>query len=217
MVVPVLVLSLGASACGDDGDRRASQARDVAADAGLAPAVQDFFELAARGASGRFQVTYPNERGDGRLVLTQDPPNRRVDLVTESHLVESRLVRGEVSYLCRPDDDGRLACERTGGNASIGGAFDDQLVAETIDKLRARADEYEFRVDSRKLVGTDASCLVTTPRPSAATGTSVPPKGTMCLSPEGALLVVQSGARSLSATGYTTDIPDGIFDLPVRD
>lgn len=208
----VLVAGCG----GDDtASTRAQQGRDAAANAGLGEEVQDFFALATTSATSTYQVTYPNETGDGRLVVTQDPPNRRVDLVKGTEILESRLVRGEVGYTCLPEGEAReLRCERTSGRAALGGTLDPKAIEQTVERLRERAADYTFEVTERALLGVKASCLVTERRAGAPDDPASGQKGTICLSPEGALLVVQSGDRSVAATGYTTAIPDGIFDLP---
>ncbi len=65
----------------------------------------------------------------------------------------------------------------------------------------------------RPIAGVEASCLVTRilagrERPELGDG------GTLCVSPEGALLLVDQGGEILEATDYGTEIPDGTFVRP---
>jgi hypothetical protein len=63
------------------------------------------------------------------------------------------------------------------------------------------------------VAGVDARCLVTrlrSGRRSAELGES----GTICASPEGAVLLVDQGGERLEATEYGTDVEDDAFVRP---
>src|SRR5438477_13049382 len=63
-------------------DEREKQARDLARQAGLSVDVQDFLARYASAAAHRFEVTYAPSPSGTTVVLVQDPPRRRVDVVT---------------------------------------------------------------------------------------------------------------------------------------
>ena len=213
MLALALVGAGGACGDGDDESERARQARRAAAEAGLSDDVQDVFALAAEGIDGTFQVTYPLD--DGReTVLTQEPPNLRADVLKGGTIVESRLVRGEIAYYCVPDEKKQLDCDRLGTRAGIGGSFASKAVDTVIDRLRERADRYELTVEERRLLDVDARCLIAVRREDAPPDAADAERGTACFSPEGAALLIETADSTLRATEYTTDIPDGIFDLP---
>src|SRR5438105_7942978 len=85
----LLALVVLAGACGshpDTSQRTASgrqrQARDLARRAGLSVDVQDFLARYAAASASRFEVTYAPSSSGTTVALSQDPPRRRVDLVT---------------------------------------------------------------------------------------------------------------------------------------
>src|SRR5690606_20753045 len=103
-LVLALVLAAGQAlaACGDDdrvGDERAGQVRQAALDAGLDDEVADVLALAAAGATATFQVTYAGTEG-AEVMVSQQPPNRRIDVLTAGLIVQSQVVRDGVGYLC---------------------------------------------------------------------------------------------------------------------
>ena len=199
-----VVLLLLLTACSDDpsaSDERADQIREVAEDADLPDDVVDVLELAARGADGTFQVTYPGDDGTS-IVISQDPPDRRIDVVIGDRVVESRVVRGGIGYRCAPaqdDPDGSLDCTRSETGLEGPGAFTEEALRSFADDLAASREDVDLRVESRTIAETDATCLVAGDE-------------TICVSDEGAQLLVDVGDDRLSASGYTTDVPDGTFD-----
>jgi hypothetical protein len=213
----LILLAVSAlAACGDDaGSPRADQVRTAASNAGLASDVQDFLALLSVSGEGTYQITYPNERSNGTLVVTQQPPNRRVDIISGTDVLESRLVRGDRKYDCTADDKGVLTCD-TAGTATPAGAFDPDALNATVDKIVAAASSYDLTIKRRTLVRVEATCLITTRRADAPDDPTAADLGEVCLSAEGGVLRVISGATSLEATGYTTHIPKGIFDLPAK-
>ncbi|MDQ3642905.1 MAG: hypothetical protein M3450_15910, partial [Actinomycetota bacterium] len=127
-----LVLLLLTACAGSDSaaDTRADQVRAAADQAGLPDEVTDVLELAARGAEGTFQVTYPGEEG-ASLVVSQAPPNRRIDIVAGTVVTESRVFRDGVGYRCLPPEGepgGALECTRAQGALQAPGAFTDEAL-----------------------------------------------------------------------------------------
>jgi hypothetical protein len=156
-------------------------------------------ELAARGVDGTYQVTYPGDEG-ASIVISQAPPDRRIDVLAGERIVESRVFRDGVGYRCAPPPDdpgGSLACQRSEAALDAPGAFTDQALKAFAQDL-ADADE-ELKVEARTIADTDATCLVAGDE-------------TICLSDEGAQLLVDANGDRLEATSYTTDLPDGTFD-----
>lgn len=213
-----LVVVVVVSACGGDddpGDERAEQVRTAALDAGLDDDVADFLALAARGQSATYQVTYPGPDEQGELVVANDPPNRRVDVVVDERIVEVQLVLDGEAFRCtRAGDADRIsACERTDAVVDAPGLFSERSLTEVTESLRDRADDFTFRVQTVPIAGVEATCLVTEIREGRARsdlGTS----GTICVSAEGALLKVDQDGETLEAREYTTEVPDNTFVRP---
>ena len=215
-IVLVLVVALG-SACGgndaDDaaGDQRSRQLRDLAADAGLGDEIADFFALAGKGATSTYQLTFASSTPGQTLTVSQDLPNRRLDVAQGSTLVSSKLSIDGVGYRCDLDDEKRLVCDQSDAALEEIGAFGDSTIDAALAQFTQAVDDFTFTVSSRKVAGTAATCLVTTPRRSAPRDAV---KGTLCLSDRGAVLLVDAGDEHLEAKGYTTTLPAGTFSLP---
>ena len=217
--VPLLVvlgLGLGASGCADDpsaADRRADQVRDAAVEAGLPEDVADVLALAARGIDGTYQVTYAGEDG-AALVVSQDPPDRRIDVVAGDRIVESRVFRDEVAYECavaEDDPEGPLDCRRSQGALQAPGAFTDESLATFTGDLAESRDDLDLSVESRTIAGVEATCMVAVPKAGPTDG-SGPGVETICLSDEGGQLLIDAAGERLVAEAYTTDVPKGTFE-----
>lgn len=205
---------LGAGACGDDGDpvadQRADQLRTAAAEAGLGDEVADLLALAASSTGATFRVSYPGA-DESELVVSQRPPHRRIDSVESGVVIESRIVRGAVGYLCLPVEGEQLVCTREAGAIGAPGTFTVDALEQLTVALGEATEAYELRVEERTMVGTTARCLVAELRD----GAEAPERGalgTLCLSPEGAQLLVDTSGERLEASDYTTDVPSGAFD-----
>jgi hypothetical protein len=202
--VLLLVLALSMSACHDDpsaSDARAAQIRDVAEQANLPDEVVDVLELAARGVDGTYQVTYPGEQG-ASIVISQAPPDRRIDVLAGERIVESRVFRDGVGYRCAPpagDSGGSLACKRSESGLDAPGTFTEESLQTFAENLAKAADDTPLTVEERTIADTDATCLLAGDE-------------TICLSDEGAQLLVDANGDRLEASSYTTDVPDGTFD-----
>ena len=157
--------------------------------------------LAARGADGAFQVTYPGEDGTA-LVISQDPPNRRIDVVAGDRVVQSRVFRGGVGYECEPPEDdpaGALECSRAQGALEAPGAFTDEALDAFTDELadsttRSTCPSSAHDRRGRRHLprrGPEAG-------PTDGTGPGVE---TICLSDEGGQLLVDVGGERLVADG----------------
>lgn len=218
-----------AAACGGDGGgdagaagaTRAEQVRDAARDARLPAEVADLLADAAGVVAQTFTVTYDlgGESG-GTAVLTQDPPRRRVDLrarVDGDDVVRSLVTEGDESTVCERAA-GRWTCGRDagGGSAATPGAFDVDQIEAVIDDLDRARDAYEFRVARRTVAGASARCLVTELRPGREPTDEFGAKGTLCISPEGVPLLVETATASLRALRYSTSVDGDAFDLPAE-
>lgn len=213
----LLLLPLALAACGDDGsvaDTRAEQVREVAADAGLPDEVTEVLVLAASGTEGTFQVTYPGEGGTA-LVVSQAPPNRRIDVVTGERVAESRVFRDGVGYECTPPEDdptGALLCTRAQGALQTPGAFTAEALDAFTTDLAESLDDLDLSVEQRTIAEAEATCLVAAPKAGPTDGTG-PGVETICLSAEGGQLLVDAGGERLVAEAYTTDVPEGTFEI----
>ena len=199
-----VLLLLGLAACGDDpsaSDARAEQIREAAEAAELPDDVVEALELAARGVDGTFQITYPGEDG-ASLVFSQAPPDQRIDVVTGDRVVESRVFRDGVGYQCAPPADdpvGALDCARSESGLDAPGAFTEEAIEAFADDLIEASRDTPLSVETRTIAETEATCLVAGP-------------DTICLSDEGAQLLLDTAGERLEATSYTTDVPEGTFE-----
>ncbi|HEU5083150.1 MAG TPA: hypothetical protein VFU14_07415 [Acidimicrobiales bacterium] len=238
----VALLALVLAGCGDEvdevteaGERRAEQARAAAVEAGLGDDVADFLALAARGDTATYRVRYPGPADGTELVVTSRPPDRRVEVVADGVTTEVRLVTGGQAFECtpatgegggeggsdgaepaEPAGDGRdvdLRCERTDALAEPPGAFSERALEELQDALADRADDYAFEVETAPVAGVEARCLVTRRR-EGRESPELGEQGTLCVSQEGALLLVDQGSDRLEALDYDTDVDESVFVRP---
>ncbi len=212
------VASAGCGAGDDVGDERAEQARTAAIDAGLDGDVADFLGLAARGETATYQATYPGPDDGTDIVVANRPPDRRVDVIADDVLVQVQLSLDGQSFRCSrdPELDAIGECERTDAIVEAPGVFGEAAMESLTTSLSERLTDFEFHLETSAIAGVEAQCLVTRvregrERPELADG------GTICVSPEGALLRVAQGDELLEATDYTTDIPDNTFVRPDAD
>jgi hypothetical protein len=218
--VAIALVALLVTACGDDGDQvtgeRVDQVREAARDAGLSEEVADVLSLAAAGTTATFQVSYEGV-GGASITLSQQPPNRRVDVLSAGLVVESQVVRDGVAYRCalpegaRPGDD--LDCTRTQGALPDPGAFTDDALATFTDELVGSADALDLSVEHRTIAEVGATCLIAAPRAGTPLDGTGPGVDTICLSAEGAQLLVDAGGERVVADSYSTTVPTGTFDV----
>lgn len=206
--------------CGDGGtevaDQRADQASRAALDAGLEADVGDFLGLLARGRLATYEVTYPGiEEGD-EIVVRNRPPDRRVDVVVDGEVTESRLVVDGSSYRCVPEDVGQaLSCERTDAFVEPPGIFTDRSLAALVESLRERRDDFSFAVERTPVAGVEGTCLVTRIR-SGRARSGLGDGGSICASTEGAILRIDQAGEVLEASDYRADVDPDAFILPDR-
>jgi len=218
-LIAAVALGLLVTACDDGTDvttERVEQVRAAAEHAGLDGAVADVLALAARGATATYQVTY--EGADGaELVVSQAPPDRRVDVVTAGLIVESQVVRAGVAYRCALPEGGRagdpLECTRTHGAVQLPGTFTAEALSAFSDALIESADELDLTVETRTIADAEATCLVAAPAGGTELDGTGPGVDTICLSAEGAQLLVDAGGERVVASAYSTDVPEGTFDV----
>jgi hypothetical protein len=216
-LVLAAALVVAVAACGDDSgsvaDQRADQVRAAAEAAGLPEDVADVLALAAQGPTATFQVTYAGTEG-ATLVVSQAPPDRRVDVIAAGTVVESRVLRDGVAYRCDRGEgsDAELTCERAAGDLDAPGAFTEDALDAFTEQLAASVDGLELTVEERTIAGADATCLVTQPRTGTTIDLEGPDAETLCVSPEGAQLLVDAGGDRLVADSYTTEVPEGTFE-----
>src|SRR2546423_745101 len=74
-------------------------------------------------------------------------------------------------------------------------------ITRTAAELKAARTNYAFKVTDKKVARTDSRCLVTTPRPGVGGAGS-----TLCLSDEGAVLLVEGAGNPLRAERYSTSV-----------
>ena len=206
----VLVVAGLTAACGGGGDSASDQGKSIADAAGLPKDVGDFFALATTGLNATYRVTLETVDTEGlpvQVTTTQRPPEVRFDAFHADGSVDSTIATGGKRYQCAQASN-VWQCGELGATDPIGEVFDPKTVTDTVEKLQQQRDAYDFRVESRSIAGVDARCLVTTPK--AGSGQAA----TMCLSPEGVILLVDVPTGKITATAYSTAIPDDAFTLP---
>jgi hypothetical protein len=224
MRAAALAVLLGAAAgagCGGEdptpGGARADQIREAAAEAGLPEEVRDFLVLAVGSVDATYRVTYEVDEGSGvrDVTVAQAPPDHRLDVVNGDGSADTTIRLDDEVHQCRreqPDDP--WECGRVDVVPPALGAFDEEALAEWAATLADRADDYDFSVETRRLVGVDASCLLTTLKAGRAADPGLGESGTLCVSPEGVVLLVDSAGSRQEATSYTTEVSDDAFALP---
>lgn len=212
--VVAVVLAVTAVACGGHQgaaekttQKRQAQAREVAKEAGLSPAVQDFLALYAGAATNSFTVTYGPSQAGSSIVLMQDPPLRRVDVVS-SGVTRSVFVTKQGTFECAQQDQ-QWTCQRSPQQEGTPGPLAPADIDRTVAELKAAKTNYTFSTNKRKIAGTGVECLVTSPRPGVAGGQS-----TLCLSSLGAVLLVEGNGNPLRAVKYSTSVDDEKLKLP---
>lgn len=219
LLAPLLALTLVA-ACGSDapdvGEERAEQVRGAALDAGLSEAVADALALAARADSATYQVEYPGTEG-ARIIVSQSPPDRRVDVVQGDIVIESRVLRDGVAYRCvagdDPKDGSALTCTRAAGALDAPGTFTLQALEDFAAAIAAVKETVTVSVQRRNLAGVSATCIVSTAKAGTPLDGTDPGTSELCLSAEGAQLLVDQGQDRLVADEYRTEVPDGTFEV----
>ncbi|MEY2459051.1 MAG: hypothetical protein QOG30_881 [Acidimicrobiaceae bacterium] len=214
-VLAVVLVAL--TACGGSPQTKADQGRSIAEQAGLAPDVATFFSLTASGANATYRETIETADSAGKPVqvtTTQRPPDTRVDVFHADGTIDSTIAVGGRSYQCTMAAS-RWDCGELGASPSSGAqVFDTKAVQNAIATFRQRVNEYDFRVEDRPMVGVTARCLVTTRKPGREQDPSLGASATLCVSPEGAVMLVDVPAGSTKATAYSTTIPSDAFTLP---
>jgi hypothetical protein len=211
------VVVFGVAACGGSSQTKADQGRAIAEKAGLAPDVARFFSLAASGANASYRETIETTDATGKPVQvtrTQRPPDTRFDTFNADGSVDSTIAVSGRSYQCTMAAN-HWDCGELGASSSPGAqVFSPSAVQAAIERFRQRANDYDFRVEDRPIVGITARCLITTRKPGRELDSSLGASATLCLSPEGAVVLVEVPSGSITATAYSTTIPADAFMLP---
>jgi hypothetical protein len=219
----IALLVVAAAACGGStttSEQRADQARQAAADAGLGDDVQDFLGLAASAVDATYVVTYATA-GTGstpaqEVLVAQRPPDRRVDIVSADGEAQRTITVEGVTHACaRPAGDDWV-CQETDTDDAAVGIFDDEAIADFTAALRVAVDDYDFTVGRRPVAGTEATCLVTRLKDGRTPTERLGRVGTLCLSPEGVVLLAAEPGRQLEASSYRTAVDDDTFELPAE-
>ena len=217
--VLVIAALLAVAACSSDAPTKADQGRAVAQDAGLPKDVADFFAAATADPRAAYRVSYDvtNQQGKPEQVtVTQKPPERRVDAFHADGSIDSTIATGGHSYQCTMTA-GKWQCGDLGTDPArkvVGGVIDPEALRKATDRVRERAGDFDFRIETRTIAGASTRCLVTTRKPEAASDPSLGASGTLCLSSEGALLLGETPTGRFEAKEYTTTIPADAFVLP---
>ncbi|MBV9412962.1 MAG: hypothetical protein JO148_15325 [Acidimicrobiia bacterium] len=212
--VTLVVLALVAVACSQHqtaaektASKRQDQARDVAKKAGLPKSVQDFLALYATATDNSFTVTYGPSPAGASIVLVQHPPLRRVDVVVPP-VTRSVFVTKNGTFDCVLENQ-TWGCQTAQQQEGTPGLLAPADIQRTVAELKDAQTNYTFSVTNKKVAGTETKCLVTAPKPNVSGGGS-----TLCLSPEGAVLLVQGTGNPLQAVKYSTSVDDRRLALP---
>jgi hypothetical protein len=212
-----LLVLLGVAACGASTQTKADQGRSIAEEAGLAPDVAAFFALATNGATATYRSTIETSDATGKplqVTTTQRPPDTRFDVFQADGTIDSTISVSGRTYQCTMTAN-HWDCGEIGPSPSKNAhVFNPATVQSAIDGFRQRANDYDFRVEEREMVDITARCLITTRKPGREQDPSLGASATLCLSPEGAVVLVDVPSGSIKATAYSTTIPADAFTLP---
>ena len=211
----MIVLAL--AACGGGSSSKADQGRSIADAAGLPKDVANFFALAASGSKATYQVALTTTDSNGKQVqvtTTQRPPNLRVDTFNADGTIDATFAVDGHRYQCTMS-----ASQWQCGDLGVSSSNPDEVFGPTavqlaIDRFKQRAADYDFRVEDRSIANTNAHCLVTTRKAGREGDPSLGAAATLCLSSEGAILRAETPSGTLTASSYSTSIPDDAFRLP---
>jgi hypothetical protein len=214
VLLPVL---LGITACGSSSPTKGEQAKSIAEQAGLPADVAAFFSLATAGTTATYRSTLETTDASSKplqVTTTQRPPDTRVDVFQADGTIDSTISIDGRSYQCSMAA-GQWQCGELGTSQSTSSqVFGPDTVQRAVDTFRQRATDYDFRVEDRQIANTAARCLVTSRKPDRTEDPSLGASATMCLSSEGAVLLVEVPSGSVTATAYSTTIPPDAFTLP---
>ena len=224
LAVAFLAAGLLAGGCGSDppspverlADARRAQAEEAADRAGLRPEARDVLVLAAGAVAEAFSVTYELEDGS-RVVLIQSPPYRRIDLISgtrDDAVIRSVIVNRDGTFSCL-QEDGDWTCQkpkRATGDEELG-PFSAAALQDAVTALAGAKDRYDLKVERRRIAGQPARCLVAAPKPGSDLPEGEVP-GVLCVSAEGAPLLVRGSGPSLTAVRYTTSAPASALRPP---
>lgn len=216
--------ALGVAGCGSDppspverlAQARQAQAEEAADRAGLRPDAREVLVLAAGSVAEEFSVTYELEDGT-RAVLIQSPPYRRIDLLSGTSadpLIRSIIVNRDGTFSC-VQQDGDWTCDqakRAGADDELG-PFSASAVQDAVTALAGAKDRYDLDVERRRIAGQEARCLVATPKAGATPAEGEVP-GVLCVSAQGAPLLVKGSGPSLTAVSYATTAPASALRPP---
>jgi hypothetical protein len=218
LLAAVLCAALaGACSGGKDSasETRAKQARQVAEDAGLPDDVQDLLAAAAGSAAHTFTVRY-KLAVEGSTTITQDPPQRRIELVLGSGptaVTRATITNSKGTFACTKNADA-WTCRKTGDAAPSFSPLGLGDIKQTTAELAKARESYTFRVEKRTVAKTDAKCLVTSLRPGKVPDPTRGTKGVLCISEDGVPLVIEGANTVITATSYRSAVDPAAFRLP---
>ena len=169
--------------------------------------MQDFLALYATAANNKYSVTYGPSPAGTSVLLAQDPPLRRVDVVVPP-VTRSVFVTRQGTFECALQDQ-KWTCQQAQQQEGTPGLLAPADIARTVAELKGATTNYTFSITKRKVAGTDTRCLVTKPKSGVAGGGS-----TLCLSSRGAVLLVEGAGNPLHAVKYSTSVDDRRLQLP---
>jgi hypothetical protein len=225
MAAGLVSVSLAIAGCGHpsqaERDARAAarvrvdQARLIARQAGLAPAVGDFLARAAGAGGQQYSVVYSSGAGQQTTVISR-PPDRRVDVqgAGGADSLDRFVVTGGKSYACHRGL-GRWSCAAN-GSAGPSGGFTSDAITQTVTALTQLSATYDFTVSQRAIAGQAATCLAVDRRPGQRADPTFGDHAVLCIAPNGVILEEDGTGSPLKAVSYRSSVPAGAFSLPAR-
>jgi hypothetical protein len=148
-----------------------------------------------------------------QVTATQQPPKARFDAFHADGSIDTTIAADGRNYQCTMNAN-HWDCGELGPADPGGEVFGPDAIRAAIASFSKRAGDYDFRIESRSLAGISARCLVTTRKPGRESDASLGATATLCLSPEGVIVLVDVPTGSIAATAYSTTIPPDAFTLP---
>jgi hypothetical protein len=154
-----------------------------------------------------FKATYTaNENGQTSTITIEQSPPKSVFVTPTSRIIST----GTSTYICQTA--GQVTCiTETSGNplAPVTALFDPKTVHGVLHGFEQEAAAHAVGVtisySSKTIAGLPATCV---------TGSASGHIGTYCVTKNGVLAYVQSGANSFVLTSFSSIVPSSDFSLP---
>lgn len=148
-----------------------------------------------------YRITYRFSSNESQqineLTLAFKDDKRRIDVSESGKFTSSVFILGDKAYICT--EQPQKMCIMTDFNEANQSSFTgEEELSKDIINLDVRA------LPSRTITGINAKCYAIVSETSSD----------ICYSREGIMLYLKTSTNEMTATSYTTNVPDSLFVLP---